>query len=697
MKLTLAILASAICWGQCTTLPNGTCNTGLSAIQNNLLGPLTPTGSNPWTFGDAAEQAVIDNMAPAAIAGAPTLGSALSGTVSWTAGTQTIATTANLTSALSGISYIVLAWNTVDGNGTGRQICAISGVTSTTVTCNANLFAPTSSGITAYILSSTPDAHGCTFMCWTAGQPTVSWDYYGAGFGIYRWHYRVGSSDTTYLSYARQYADIYWQWVIDHGYSYPYPRAEGALLSQFFRALEGHTERLPGLYLVVQSAVNNFGQFIQFCPFCDAREGGYALWSDAIGAKVDTDPTRHAGYCSALTTYSPFWLTILQPDGSIGENAYAENTSFVDAVKAFMGPPFIYQGTPWRVAIDSRAMETSYESLNDTSSQGCNNPSIAANVLTAVTNNIIWQHNYGRDTVDRGTFYEINSQSQDQNSVGGTGTATGTVGSAAIVGVGTNWKTSNACTTTPYIGFQTSGERQVYKIASCADDTHLTLTTNYGLFSEMSGFSGVGINFAPSATGGCNSSATYCFGNAGDRNLTRTQCGAWGWLYNQTLNPTYQAWTNECLSATLGGPTAGMTSAATAQTKNLPCSGPDCDGFINDMVASAVNCLASGNIAPCMQNIIGVYANLGKNFGEAWGAPGIDNALAWRISAPTLTCSPATHASPPTATDIQLQINMMLGTAACTNNISQSGSCNLTDVQRVISASLPPFACKIGP
>jgi len=46
--------------------------------------------------------------------------------------------------------------------------------------------------------------------------------------------------------------------------------------------------------------------------------------------------------------------------------------------------------------------------------------------------------------------------------------------------------------------------------------------------------------------------------------------------------------------------------------------------------------------------------------------------------------------------DIQLMTNQVLGISACTNNLTQTGTCNTTDVQRVINASLG-MACKIGP
>ena len=39
----------------------------------------------------------------------------------------------------------------------------------------------------------------------------------------------------------------------------------------------------------------------------DLRESGYILWDVALGAKVDSDSTRHAKYCSWLSTYVPNW------------------------------------------------------------------------------------------------------------------------------------------------------------------------------------------------------------------------------------------------------------------------------------------------------------------------------------------------------------------------------------------------------
>ncbi len=614
----------------CTPDATGWVVTGLTAAQNNLLGPLICSGASPWVYGDAAESATADNMAPAALAEVPTLGAALTGTVSWTAGTNTITTTVDQTGALSPGDYIVLAWNSIDGAGTGRQIQQVSSVTATTITTQTNNFAPTSSGITAYHISSVPDSHGWTFLSWTQGQPAVTWNYYDVAIALYRLYYRTGN--VQYQTWARAYADITWQWTLDHGYTYVYPRAS-SMISQFFRALDGHSERLPGLYLESSTLMANFGNSVQFCPYCDNREAGYAIWWMALGAKNETDATRHTAYCSALTTYVPYWNSVQQPDGSFGENEYAINAGFVSAVKAFAAP-FIYQGAPWREAINVKALEAAYESLNDTSSQGCDSTALAATTLATITKAVTWQNNYGRDTSNRGIFYEVNSQSADQESIAGTGTVSITLGSNVLTGVGTNFLSTIAAY--PFIGIASPNDpRTVYKRASCSDNTHCLLTVNFGLFGEASSVSGSTYGLATPAKTGCHSSATYCYGAIGDRNLTRTVCGGIAWLYAQTLNSTYKSWSDECVSAQLGGPTAGLTSADNIGAITLPCSGPACDGWVTDTVTSAPSCYDTGNVSPCVYGGA-LYGNLGKNYGEAFGAPGIDNALAWRLlGAPT--------------------------------------------------------------
>ena len=320
-------------WGQVAVNNAGIVQTGLPAAQDNLLGPLIPSGNSPWIFGDLAEKGVADNMAPAALANAPALSTALPGTVSWISGNNVVTTTANLTGPFAGKSWVAFSWNSVGGAGTGRALCPISSVTATTITCSENLFEPTSYGVSAYLLPP-PNSTGWDFQSWTGENPSLSWNYYDVAIGLYRLYYRTGN--TTYQTYARQYADIQWQWVIDHGYRFVAPRA-GSVLSQFFRALEGHSERFPGLYNNVSTLVRSWAD-PSASPAIDNREAGYTLWDVALGAKTVADPTRHAQYCSWLSTYTAIWNSKQSADGSCGENEYALNPSYVRAPESFSAP-----------------------------------------------------------------------------------------------------------------------------------------------------------------------------------------------------------------------------------------------------------------------------------------------------------------------------------------------------------------------
>lgn len=633
MKRLIAFLLTVpFCFGQFPNDSRGIILTGLPAVQDNLLGPLIQMGASPWKYGDILEQAIADNMGPKALAQVPALGTALSGTVSWSQGTQTISTTADLRTPLAGQIWVAFVWDSIDGVGTGRALCPIQPpVTATTITCSENMNELTTSGAHPYLLPPPVVLGGqnIDFQFWTVEQPSYSWNYYDVAIGLYRLYYRTGNA--TYLTLARAYADVNWQWNLDHGYRRVYPRAS-AMISQFFRALDGHPERFPGLYNWITLQVPLWADN-SLSPHNDNREAGYMLWDIALGAKTDPDLTRHTQYCSWLATYTNIWNTVQAPDGSWPEEEYWINQSYVSAPKAFSAP-FLYQGAPWREAINVKSMEAAYESLSDPDPvQGCNNmganTALAASTFTAITKAVTWQNNYGRNTVDRGSYYEVNSQSNDQAS---TSPATGTVsinrGSTSLLGAsGTNWNSAGYCDGTHFIGFSQAGK--VYKIASCTDNTHATLSVAFGLYGESIDMISSAYGIAPAASGICHSSATWCYTGSGDRNLTRTICGGIGWLYAHTGNPTYRAWSDECISATLGGPTAGPTGFDTIGSMTLPCSGPACDGYVGDTGEALPSCLDTGGVAPCMYGIT-FYTNLGKNFGEAFGAPGIDNELGWR-------------------------------------------------------------------
>ena len=60
-----------------------------------------------------------------------------------------------------------------------------------------------------------------------------------------------------------------------------------------------------------------------------------------------------------------------------------------------------------------------------------------------------------------------------------------------------------------------------------------------------------------------------------------------------------------------------------------------------------------------------------------------------------LTCN-LTGTPPVTIVDVNLQTLQSLAGVTCTNNLKQSGSCNVIDIQRVIIAALTG-PCKVGP
>jgi len=660
---------------------NSVAVTGLSAIQDNLLGPLliADAKANPWPYADLAEIGVGKNIGAVALTVPPGLGSALPGTVSFDSNTagNIINTTSDLSTLLSTQSWVAVAWDSVDGVGTGRMLCPISSVNSTQIICQENSEEPAFAGWTAYMLPSTAAPLGLDFQAWTTENPSTVWNYYDVAIGLYRLYYRTGNA--IFQSYARQFADIEWQWTLDHGYRSVSPRAS-TMVSQFFRALDGHPERFPGLYNWIAFQVPRWAN-PSYSPAIDNRESGYELWNIALGAKTDPDPTRHSQYCTWLTTYTYTWSRVQAADGSWPENAYVNNQSYVSAPKAFSAP-FIYGGAPWREAINLKSMEAAYESLNDTSAQGCSSATVAGLALTAIQNAEAWVENYGRDNVDRGHFYEVNSQSSDQETVYRPGGFVSVnVGTTTLTGSGTAFNTKGYCDGLHFIGIETS--YTVYKIASCASDTAITITPAFGLYGESSNVVSSSYSVAPSPSSVCNSSATYCFGSTGDRNLTRTGCGAMGWLYMATGSTTYKTWGDECYSATLGGPASGPDSNTGIGGFAATCVGPSCDGYIGDTIASAPNC-STGSPAPCTPGAY-ITGNLGKNFGETFGAPASDNEVAWRIGGHVAFSSAPINvafklSSVPNATQVMVSLTRPDGTVV--SNTCSTSPCQVAGDKR---------------
>ena len=278
-------------------------------------------------------------------------------------------------------------------------------------------------------------------------------------------------------------------------------------------------------------------------------------------------------------------------DGSWGENEYALNPSYVSAPKAFSAP-FVYEGAPWREAINLKAMEAAYESLNDTSSQGCNNASLAAATLTAIKNAEAWVVNYGRDSVNRGHYYEVNSQSDDQDTVfNPAGTVSINVGSTSLTGTGTHWQTAGYCDGTHFVGIQTP--RTVYKIASCCEQ-HRRHS-----FGGLRALWRDGERERQRILGG--SIRLYRVQFAGDL-LFRQRGGSQSDAHRLRIDglaiPHHRHIDVQGLGRRMllrdawVGPHTGPTAAPSSGTTAPTCAGPACDGLITDVVAGAPDCNA---------------------------------------------------------------------------------------------------------
>src|SRR5262249_21214934 len=280
-----------------------------------------------------------------------------------------IGTGTHFTTDLTVGQVVVVAWDSVDGPGTGRYMDFVAAIHDDTHATLGYYYwlGPVPAAAVLYLA---PAEGGHFFRSWWGygGYQPTNWNFYDLFLAIYRLYYRTG--DTTYLNYARQLADLWWQWSLDHGFEGQYPR-NAALAGQFARAVDGHPERFPGLYQQVYSLVE-LVHFDSPGPGFDAREAGYTHWGVALGAELDSDAVRHAQYCSWLNTITPAWISYQNSQGYWSEDTYSGNAGY----------PYLPPGTsPWRMDIAVHGLQATYSALADTTARGCNNPALAAQTL----------------------------------------------------------------------------------------------------------------------------------------------------------------------------------------------------------------------------------------------------------------------------------------------------------------------------
>ena len=167
----------------------------------------------------------------------------------------------------------------------------------------------------------------------------------------------------------------------------------------------------------------------------------------AIVAAVETPKPVTAEMRDTLRTLAEKGVAETRARLALAKSAASETAA---AVEASYGAA--HSGVS---AFNLKAMEAAYESLNDTSSQSCNNTGLAASTLTAIKKAEAWVINYGRDSINRGHYYEVNSQSSDQETVyNPAGTLAVNIGSTALTGTGTHWLTAGYCDGAHFVGIQ---------------------------------------------------------------------------------------------------------------------------------------------------------------------------------------------------------------------------------------------------
>lgn len=630
---------------------DGSVKTCESAIQDKILGKLVPIGAMPWPYFDLAEYSTAQSILNAALASGatPTLGSQLSGTVTVTQSPVCLTGTGtHFTTEMTLDDNYIVTWNSSDGSGTGRMVINIDQINSDTNACDTgvNSYQMPSGDVTNVNIYNAP-ATTSTFELtwWQQNQFNYMWNFYGLDIAGYRMFFRTGLN--IFLTQARSIADLWWQWALDHGYSFAYQPRDMSIVGQFFRAADGESGRYPGLYAELSYLINNLGYLPPACPNCDTRESGYTEWGIADGAMLDPDSTRHSQYCSWLQTDVPLWVGQQTAEGYWPENVFQGNQGYEYAALNWPGSPtgsnLVYGASPWRMNILMGSLEASYYALNNPSDSTCYAASTAATILPAIANGVNFEYTYGRDTnvsdgvgAYKGITYDAQYQGNAQLGCSQTGpSCNGTVsvnsGSTSLVGVSTNLNTVSGGA--GFIGFQhsTAGGNSIYKITSCSSDTACTISPSYGSFGESGNLSGANWYWAPAYTGcPANAYATYC--PNGDRNLTRLAIGPAAWMYEQTGNSTYSTIAYFWAASSFGGPAVGPNANARVGSIDSTdaCGGPMCDGFITEVISSLPNC----GVSPCT---VGgdPYGASWKDFSEAFGAPDADEFAAVLLQSAT--------------------------------------------------------------
>lgn len=583
-----------------------------SAIER-ITGPLIRSGLSPWPWYDIADQANTDIIGPATVP--PTDGTVLTGTVTLSpcngcpgeVNPVTITGSGTLfTTELTPGQVIWVWWNPPgEAAGTGRALFTVSTITDDTHVTTAQYYHYLPLGTYSGVQASKPVAG--QLQAWAHEFPnTNNWDFYDDVLAMYRLYYRSGI--TNYLTYARNLADRWWIFGIDHAYDngllWIYKSFAGAAL----RATDGQSGWWANLVNHLELKTTFPLSPVPQGYSLDERERGYELEFDAIVATGTPDAPSRAALCTLVARGVNNLLAPAQlNDGSWYVDTYAQNSTY----------PYAGPGTfPWQMGVTAEGLAYAYVALG---SSYCNDPTTQAVALSTWQKALNYIYTIGR-AANRGMYYSTNYYANGQpgtwptGSTTETGTVSGSSGGTTITGSGTSFTSRFLCNGGDYIGFDSI--RVVYKVLSCSDDTHMVIDTPL-----PSAVSGSTFKRSPQMSSSCApSAALYCEGS-GDRALINTTTGAFGHYYEITGDATYLAYGNELFSAAYGG-------AADGPGGDDPPGGPGADGTVAQNYIDALPpCNTSA--PPCGGYGIATYNVYGKGYGQGSGTGGASAFLGY--------------------------------------------------------------------
>ena len=506
--------------------------------------------------------------------------------------------------------------------------------------------------------------------------------FYESGLAVGRLYAKTGLQK--YKTQFHSFCDNWWTYGLGSGWGYPIPRNSG-LHTMLACASDPTYNAPPGMWDGIariaqkmggnvsttsggQPASNPTSKVIAGTP--DIREISYVLRPTAILARLNA---KHGGnkntWCGYLKNQvTNMWLgTAAVPRGAPSanyafweENLFLNNITYVAASHPAGDPNGHFGTSPWRSAgLPTLALIYAYDALSDP--DACNNPELAKQLfnpedgsgLIANAANYIWDYGrsadggllhaegYETDTGNvigstvfnsfpqngtinvtrgsaavvgnaslftaqfgpcdgstqikiRGTVYSVASCADDTHLQlstpydGSTASGVGdysnpatiavTNGSSEVVGDGTKFRVLFApCDGTTYIGIvgkkNQGGDRRVYQVLDCADDTHLTINLPYAGPTE----SGLSVfSRARRARENCGplSISTYCEPDRyNGRNLSADVAASAAWLYAKTKDPRWSARAHYYANKTFGGP-AGGSGALGAPTGSCAYSRP---------------------------------------------------------------------------------------------------------------------------